>query len=79
MIHRTNEQHAEYHMRRTAKMPKAPGPAVEFFNGTEIVTGEFWAFAPSGLWLTSNGQYVNVCKARKHSDAARAGATWSVR
>lgn len=78
MSYRTNQQRAEYHMKRAVRTPKAPGPSVEFFNGTEIVTGEFWAFAPSGLWLTSNGQYVNVCKARKHSDAARAGATWSV-
>lgn len=76
IIYRTNEQRAEYHLTRRAKVSGKPPRVVEFWDGTAVRIGEFWAYAKGGLWLTADGEYVFVAKSRKNSTAATVGAAW---
>jgi hypothetical protein len=54
---------AEYHLTRITKTrQKVPAPEITFYSKGDLSTGEFWAFAPGGMWLVVNNSYVLVGK-----------------
>lgn len=65
------EWQAGYHLTRRTGPARIPGREVSFYakDGGSAHLGSFWAFAPKGLWLVSDGAFVLVGKLNKHESA----------